>query len=69
MTCIQVEEIVDGSFAAEDIHLPHVYVDKVVKGLKYEKRIEVRTPFHQLSSDVCLCVCVCVCVCVSSVAQ
>lgn len=39
-----MEEIVDiGSFSSEDIHLPSVYVDKVVVGEKYEKRIEVST--------------------------
>ena len=37
-----MEEIVDGSFAAEDIHLPHVYVNRIIKGQNYEKRIEVR---------------------------
>ena len=37
-----MEEIVDvGSFPLEDIHLPSLYVDRVVKGEKYEKRIEV----------------------------
>ena len=39
---MQVEEIVEGSFVAEDIHLPHVYVDRVVQGRSFEKRIEVR---------------------------
>ena len=39
---MQVEEIVEGSFSAEDIHLPHVYVDRIIKGHSYEKRIEVR---------------------------
>ena len=32
----------EGTFVAEDIHLPHVYVDRIVKGHSYEKRIEVR---------------------------
>ena len=32
MICFQVEEIFDGSFVAEDVHLPHVYVDRVIKG-------------------------------------
>ena len=40
--CVQVEEIVEGSFEAEDIHLPHVYVDRIIKGDSYEKRIEVK---------------------------
>ena len=38
----KVEEIVDvGSFAPEDIHIPSIFVHRVVKGEKYEKRIEV----------------------------
>ncbi|ELK06093.1 Succinyl-CoA:3-ketoacid-coenzyme A transferase 1, mitochondrial [Pteropus alecto] len=37
----EVEEIVDiGSFAPEDIHVPQIYVDRLIKGEKYEKRIE-----------------------------
>lgn len=39
----QVEEIVDvGTFSPEDIHIPSVYVDTVVHGSNYEKRIEVK---------------------------
>lgn len=30
-----------GSFAPEDIHIPKIYVHRLVKGEKYEKRIEV----------------------------
>jgi len=43
--CIaEVEEIVPvGSLAPEDIHLPGVYVHRVIKGPSYEKRIEKRT--------------------------
>ena len=44
---IQVEEVVKGSFVAEDIHLSHVYVDRVIQGHSYEKRIEVREIFQQ----------------------
>lgn len=41
MTIAEVEEIVDvGSFSPEEIHIPCVYVDKLVVGEKYEKRIE-----------------------------
>uniref|UniRef100_A0A671PDR9 Succinyl-CoA:3-ketoacid-coenzyme A transferase n=1 Tax=Sinocyclocheilus anshuiensis TaxID=1608454 RepID=A0A671PDR9_9TELE len=44
MFCLQVEEIVDvGTFAAEDIHIPSIYVHRIVKGDSYEKRIERRT--------------------------
>ncbi|XP_056587121.1 succinyl-CoA:3-ketoacid coenzyme A transferase 1, mitochondrial-like [Triplophysa dalaica] len=43
VTIVEVEEIVDiGSFASEDIHVPSIYVDRVVKGASYEKRIEKR---------------------------
>lgn len=30
-----------GTFVAEDIHIPSVYVHRIVKGDQYEKRIEV----------------------------
>ncbi|GCC19097.1 hypothetical protein chiPu_0020967 [Chiloscyllium punctatum] len=40
----QVEEIVDvGSFPPEDVHIPSIYVQRIIKGDKYEKRIERRT--------------------------
>jgi 3-oxoacid CoA-transferase len=39
---VEVEEIVDtGSFSPEDVHLPSIYVQRLIKGEKYEKRIEV----------------------------
>jgi len=43
--CIaEVEEIVPtGSLSPEDIHLPGIYVDRVIQGPSYEKRIEKRT--------------------------
>uniref|UniRef100_A0A667HKV2 Succinyl-CoA:3-ketoacid-coenzyme A transferase n=1 Tax=Lynx canadensis TaxID=61383 RepID=A0A667HKV2_LYNCA len=38
---VEVEEIVDvGTFAPEDIHVPNIYVDRVIQGEKHEKRIE-----------------------------
>ncbi|KAG9488449.1 hypothetical protein GDO78_007970, partial [Eleutherodactylus coqui] len=38
---VWVEEIVDiGSFAPEDIHIPSIYVDRIIEGEKYEKKIE-----------------------------
>ncbi|XP_071952429.1 succinyl-CoA:3-ketoacid coenzyme A transferase 1, mitochondrial-like [Antedon mediterranea] len=41
ITIAEVEEIVDvGTFAQEDIHIPSIYVHRVIKGEKYEKRIE-----------------------------
>ncbi|XP_071658271.1 succinyl-CoA:3-ketoacid coenzyme A transferase 1, mitochondrial isoform X2 [Patagioenas fasciata] len=40
-TVVEVEEIVDiGAFAPEDIHVPKIYVDRLIKGEKFEKRIE-----------------------------
>jgi 3-oxoacid CoA-transferase len=42
ITIAEVEEIVEvGEIAPEDIHVPHVYVQRVIKGPSYEKRIEV----------------------------
>eukprot|EP00064_Thunnus_orientalis_P005583 superscaffoldBa00000553_g5597 len=43
-TIVEVEEVVDvGTFAEEDIHIPSIYVHRVVQGPSYEKRIEKRT--------------------------
>uniref|UniRef100_A0A8I5NRS0 Uncharacterized protein n=1 Tax=Papio anubis TaxID=9555 RepID=A0A8I5NRS0_PAPAN len=40
-TVVEVEEIVDiGAFAPEDIHIRQIYVHHLIKGEKYEKRIE-----------------------------
>merc|ERR1711972_274612 len=43
--CIaEVEEIVSvGELSPEEIHLPGIYVQRVVKGESYEKRIEKKT--------------------------
>ncbi|XP_033738346.1 succinyl-CoA:3-ketoacid coenzyme A transferase 1, mitochondrial-like [Pecten maximus] len=41
VTIAEVEEIVEvGEIPAEDVHVPHVYVQRVIKGPSYEKRIE-----------------------------
>ncbi|CAJ0959737.1 unnamed protein product [Ranitomeya imitator] len=41
VTVVEVEEIVDtGSFAAEDIHIASIYVDRIIKGDNYQKKIE-----------------------------
>lgn len=44
-TCIvEVEELVEeGELDPDHIHLPAVYVDKIVVGEKFEKRIEFKT--------------------------
>lgn len=39
-----------GTFAEEDIHIPSIYVHRVVKGGSYEKRIEV-----QMKTSKALC--------------
>ena len=47
ITIAEVEEIVPvGTFPPEHVHVPHVYVNKVIKGPRYEKRIEVRTSHY-----------------------
>lgn len=43
VTVAEVEEIVDlGDIDPDEVHLPGIYVDKVIKGETFEKRIEVR---------------------------
>lgn len=45
VTIAEVEEIVElGQLDPDEIHLPGIYVDRVVKGEKYEKKIEVISP-------------------------
>lgn len=42
ITIAEVEEIVEnGQIPPEDVHVPSIYVHKVVLGKKFEKRIEV----------------------------
>lgn len=41
---VEVEEIVPtGSLDPDSIHLPDVYVKRIIKGSNYQKRIEFRT--------------------------
>jgi hypothetical protein len=41
-TIAEVEEIVEvGQLDPDEIHLPSIYVHRLIKGPKYEKRIEV----------------------------
>ncbi len=43
ITIAEVEEIVEtGEIDPEHVHVPSIYVQRVVKGEKYERRIEVR---------------------------
>ena len=40
----EVEELVEvGELAPDEIHVPGIYVDRIIKGETYEKRIEFRT--------------------------
>ena len=42
VTIVEVEEIVEtGEMSPEDVHLPSIYVQRLLLGPKYEKRIEV----------------------------
>ena len=42
ITIAEVEEIVEiGQLDPDHIHLPGIYVDRLIKGPSYEKRIEV----------------------------
>jgi 3-oxoacid CoA-transferase subunit A len=44
VTVVEVEEIVEvGELDADNIHTPAVFVDRIVLGTNYEKRIERRT--------------------------
>ncbi|MEE6458115.1 hypothetical protein FKM82_000183 [Ascaphus truei] len=44
ITLVEVEEIVDiGTFAPEDVHIPNIYIDRIIKGEGYQKKIEKRT--------------------------
>ena len=43
ITIAEVEEIVEaGEISPADVHVPGIYVQRIVKGDKFEKRIEVR---------------------------
>jgi 3-oxoacid CoA-transferase len=42
LTIAEVEEIVEtGTIPPEDVHVPSIYVQRVLLGSKFEKRIEV----------------------------
>ena len=44
ITVAEVEEIVDyGEIDPDQVHTPGIFVQKVLKGPSYEKRIEQRT--------------------------
>ncbi len=44
ITVVEVEELVDvGTLPADEIHTPGIYVQRIIKGPSYEKRIEQKT--------------------------
>lgn len=44
ITIVEVEEILEkGQLDPDQIHVPGIYVDRIIKGQVYEKRIEVCT--------------------------
>lgn len=46
ITIAEVEEIVDiGEIPEDVVHIPSIYVNRVFKGSKFEKRIEVSFNF------------------------
>lgn len=48
----EVEELVEvGQLDPNEIHTPGIYVDRIIKGAKYEKRIEFRTTAHGAAGD------------------
>lgn len=47
ISIVEVEEIVEiGELNPDHIHLPGIFVDRIVKGPSYEKRIEVGIYFY-----------------------
>jgi 3-oxoacid CoA-transferase len=45
-TSVEVEEIVEvGELKADEIHIPNIFVHRIIKGDQYEKRIEVNDYF------------------------
>jgi len=52
ITIAEVEEIVEcGEIDPADVHIPGVYIQRVVKGASYEKRIERLTVFKEPTSS------------------
>ncbi|XP_056646903.1 succinyl-CoA:3-ketoacid coenzyme A transferase 1, mitochondrial [Diorhabda carinulata] len=50
-TIVEVEEIVElGEIQPDEVHLPGIYVDRIIQGEKYEKRIEKVTVQKKASS-------------------
>lgn len=59
ITIAEVEEIVEvGEIPPEDVHIPHIYVQRVIRGPKYEKRIEASYYNFVLCFSVSVCLCI-----------
>ncbi len=44
VTVAEVEELVEvGELEPDQVHTPGIYVDRIIQGANYEKRIEFRT--------------------------
>lgn len=47
LAIVEVEELVPiGSISPDDVHVPGIFVDRIIVGQNYEKRIEVIVTFH-----------------------
>ena len=54
----KVEEIVEiGELDPNFIHLPGIYVDRLIKGPSFEKKIEVNVELNRLLSPFLSCLC------------
>ena len=54
ITIAEVEEIVEvGELDPDEIHTPSVYVQRILVGDNYEKRIERRTTRKEEDAQVC----------------
>lgn len=46
-TIAEVEEIVDvGEIDPDQVHIPGIFVDRIIRGDSFEKRVEVRDDFQ-----------------------
>lgn len=58
VSIVEVEEIVEvGQFDPDQVHLPGIFVDRIVKGPSFEKRIEVRVSIYILVAESALSLC------------
>ena len=63
ITIAEVEEIVEnGEIKEEDVHVPHIYVQRVVQGRDYVKRIEVGKGSNIFRKNYLVDQCVTICI-------